>query len=355
MGKVASVLRELGCEGLLLLEPENFAWLTSGATSRGLPHPAGALGAYCNGEQRWLLASNVSSPRLFDEELDGMGFQLKEWPWHWGREQLLGDLCHNRKVAWDQQSADLPSAASLVRRLRRQLTPYEQACQRALGQVVVQALETACRNLTARQTERELAGQVAQRLIQRGAFPLHVGVAADDRSRVYRRYSFTRVPVRQYAVLTATARKFGLVATASRSVCLSTPSPDLRREYNAACLVTGGYLAATRPGIGLAEALQAGRDVYRLSGFEHEWLLSPQGHVTGRAPVELLVTPQAEGLFQLGWSIAWSPSAGAAGSCDTFLVTPRGPECVTPPGEGWPGTRVRILETEFDLPDLLQR
>ena len=32
---VASLLKETGCEGLLVLEPENFAWLTSGATARG--------------------------------------------------------------------------------------------------------------------------------------------------------------------------------------------------------------------------------------------------------------------------------------------------------------------------------
>ena len=36
MAKVAELLQEVGCEGLLLLDPANFAWLTSGAMSRGL-------------------------------------------------------------------------------------------------------------------------------------------------------------------------------------------------------------------------------------------------------------------------------------------------------------------------------
>ena len=31
---VAGLLREVGCEGLLVLEPPNFAWLTSGAVAR---------------------------------------------------------------------------------------------------------------------------------------------------------------------------------------------------------------------------------------------------------------------------------------------------------------------------------
>ena len=35
--RVGELLREVGCDGLLLLEPENFSWLTSGALPRGLP------------------------------------------------------------------------------------------------------------------------------------------------------------------------------------------------------------------------------------------------------------------------------------------------------------------------------
>ncbi|HEY7153793.1 MAG TPA: hypothetical protein VH575_07520, partial [Gemmataceae bacterium] len=102
MARVAELLQEVGCEGLLLLEPANFAWLTSGAMSRGLGDPSAEPAVYCNGEHRWIIASNVDSQRLFDEEVDGLGFQLKEWPWHWGREQFLADLCQNRKVACDR-------------------------------------------------------------------------------------------------------------------------------------------------------------------------------------------------------------------------------------------------------------
>src|SRR5690348_14681616 len=81
---VAAVLQEVGCEGLLVLDPDNFAWLTSGAMSRGSLNPAEHPALYFSPEQRWIIASNVDTQRLFDEELDGLGFQLKEWPWHWG-------------------------------------------------------------------------------------------------------------------------------------------------------------------------------------------------------------------------------------------------------------------------------
>src|SRR5207253_13589 len=77
---VAGVLKDIGCDGLLVLEEENFAWLTGGGSARGIFDRDSMPGLYVSVEGRWLLCSNVDSQRLFDEEIDGLGFQLKEWP-----------------------------------------------------------------------------------------------------------------------------------------------------------------------------------------------------------------------------------------------------------------------------------
>jgi Xaa-Pro aminopeptidase len=353
--KVAALLQDVDCEALLLLEPENFAWATSGATPRGLIDADEAPAVFYTAEGRWLVASNVDSQRLFDEELDGLGFQLKEWPWHWGREQFLADLCHGRKVAGDRPVGEGTTlVADRLRQLRRQLALYEQACLETLGQLLAHAVEATCRTLMLKEPEREVAGQVSHRLLHRGVHPVHIGVAADGRSRLYRRQGFTSTPVQQYAVLTATARKYGLTASVSRAVCFGEVPADLRQEQNAVCRVSASYLASTWTDAVPREILLAGRRIYLISGFEHEWLLSPQGHVTGRAAVELPFTPRTEELFQAGWPVTWSASAGAACSCDTFLVTDQGPKLLTPT-ETWPLKRIRIQGAECVRPDILQR
>jgi hypothetical protein len=79
----------------------------------------------------------------------------------------------------------------------------------------------------------------------------------------------------------------------------------------------------------LREILLAGRRIYLISGFENEWQLSPQSYLTGRSAVEMPLTRQTEELLQPGWSVTWNPSAGAALSCDTFLITEEGPKIVT--------------------------
>ena len=352
--RVAELLQEVGCEGLLLLDPANFGWFTAGAMSRGMGDPAAEPVAYCNGEHRWVIASNVDSQRLFDEEVDGLGFQLKEWPWHWGRDQFLADLCQNRKVACDRPVNGVVNVGEQMRRLRRRLTVYEQACQLAIGQTVTHALEATCRTLSQGDTEREIAGHLSYRLNHRGVLPVHISVAVDGRSRLYRRFGFTSSALEHYAVLTVTARKYGMFVTASRSVCFGELPPEFRQDHNAVCRVSAGYLAATWPDAVPREILLAGRRIYLISGYEHEWQQAPQGHLTGRAAVEMPLLPQTEDLFQAGWSVTWNASAGAAVSCDTFLVNEQGPKIVTPT-ESWPLKRIRIQGAEFVRPDVLQR
>jgi Xaa-Pro aminopeptidase len=352
--RVAALLQEAGCDGLLVLEPENLAWLTSGAVARGALDPAEAPALWLSPEARWLIAANHAGPRLFDEELDGLGFQLKEWPWHWGRDQLLADLCQGRAVACDSPFGGARDVGPRLRQLRRVLTPYEQACLTALGQLVSHALEATCRTMAPGDTEREVAAQVSHRLTHRGAWPLSVGAAADGRSREYRPFSFTATPVQHSAVLAATARKYGLCASASRSVSFGPPDDALRKEHNAVCKVGATYLASTWPDAVPREILLAGRRVYQLTGHEHEWRLCPQGHLTGRAPVELALLPRTEELFQPGWAVTWTASVGAALGRDTFLITEEGPKVVTPT-ETWPLKRIRIQGADFIWPDLLQR
>jgi Xaa-Pro aminopeptidase len=353
-GRVAALLQEVGCEGLLVLDPDNFAWLTSGAMSRGTLDPAEHPVLYFSPEQRWLIASNVDTQRLFDEELDGLGFQLKEWPWHWGREQLLTDLCQGRRLACDLPGGERAPVGDRLRQMRRVLTVYEQACYRALGGTVSHALEATCRTMGPGETEREIAGHLSHRLMHRGVLPLHVGVAADGRARLYRQFGFTPRPITRAAVLAVTARKYGLTVTASRTVSFGAPDADLRKEHDAVCKVGATYLASTWPDAVPRKVLGAGQRVYQLSGFEHDWALCPQGHVTGRAVVELTLTPTTEELFQAGWAVTWQASAGAALGSDTFLVTDKGPEVLTPT-EAWPLKRIRIQGAEFLRPDMLVR
>jgi Xaa-Pro aminopeptidase len=353
--RMASLLRECNCEGLLVLDPENFAWLTSGAAAWGAVDPAETPGLFFTALERWLLAGNVDSQRLFDEEIDRLGFQVYEWPWHLGRRQFLADFCQDRLLACDRPLENCQFVGDRLRHFRRALTEFEQSGYRLLGQIVSHALEATCRSLTPNDfTELEIAAQISHRVIHKGAEPVALGVAADGRSQLYRQGGATEARVRKQCVATLMARRAGLCATASRVMSFGPPEEAFAKEQEAACKITATYIASTWPDALPSQILSAGRRVYQLTGYEHEWRYSPQGHITGRTPVELALAPRTEELFHVGWPITWRASVGAAVSCDTFIITEKGPVCVTAT-ESWPQKRIRVQGAEFLRPSIYQK
>jgi Xaa-Pro aminopeptidase len=352
--RVVNLLKDVGCDGLLVLQEENFSWLTGGGSARGIVDPAGMPGLYFNTDGRWLLCANVDTQRLFDEEIDGLGFQLKEWPWHWGRAQLLADICEGRAVACDEPLGSCKVVAAPLLERRLIITEYERACYGALGQIVSHALEATGRTVVPGETEREVAGQLSHRLMHRGATPLTISVFADGRSRAYRQAGFTATPIQHYAVLTIAARKYGLCARASRTVVFGQPDANLRREHDAVCKVSATYVAGSWPDSVPRQILASGQRIYQLAGAEHEWTLCPQGHLTGRSVSEVALTPRNEELLLNHSAVTWHASVGAAVSCDTFLISEAGPLFITA-AENWPLKRIRIQGAEFVRPDLLVR
>jgi hypothetical protein len=351
---VSSFLQQSNCDGLLVLDPDNFAWLTSGGAARGILDPAGHPALFFSPQQRCLLCGNADTQRIFDEEIDGLGFQVKEWPWYWGRERLLADICQNRRVACDRPFLECKDVGEQLRQRRRVLSAYERGCIRSLGPLLAHAIEAVCRNLVPHQTEREAAGQVGHRLLHRGALPAAISVAADGRSRTYRQGGFTSSPITRFCVITATARKYGFYATASRSMTFGAPEEAFKKEHEAACKIAATYVGASWTDAVPKAILSTGRHVYQTSGYEHEWRLSPQGFVTGRAAVEQPFLPTTEDLLQTHWAVTWRASVGAGVSCDTYLITEKGPEIVTP-AQSWPLMRIRYHGADILQPCPLEK
>jgi len=351
---IGNLLTDAGAEGLLMLDPANVAWLCGAGLHQSVTDSSEWPAVFLVPTQRWLVAGNADSQRLFDLYLDGLGFQLKEWQWHGGREKLLGELCVNRRMASDRLVADCIPLGPAVRRLRCLLTEPERGRLRELGADVVHAVEAVCRSLVAGQTEGETAGQVAHRMLRRGVTPVAIGVAGDGRLGRHRRPGVSTSALRQNCVVTATGTRGGLHVSTSRTVCLGPKSPTLRQQFDAACRVMAAQAAASRPGLPLTTALEAGRRTATAAGFEHAWRDLAPGHVTGWQPVERPFGPVAAFNFEIGWPLVWQAAVGEALCVDTFVVNADVSQCATPV-EVWPMKRIHVRGQVFDLPDILVR
>lgn len=349
------ILEEMECEALLLLMPAHVSWFTSGANVRGLIADSERPAIYTNGRQRWLICSNVDTQRLFDEELDRLGFQLKEWNWETGRSDLLASVAAGRKIAADRPFPGIPMVNDRLRPQLRELSAFEQAAYREIGQSVAHAVEAAARNFARGQTELEIAGQVGHRLLLRGVEPVGLSVAADGRGARYRRAGLAPVPVTQNCVIQATGHRDGLFATCSRTVSFGPLDEDFRAAIDLAIKLAGIYRTVTSPGNTIGRAGETGRVVLANTPYEFDWRLSQPGYGAGRFPAEELRRAGLEEPLVPGQAIIWQPRVGTAAVVDTLIVASDEPVPITPPSE-WPVKRLAVRGRPYhDIPDALIR
>jgi Xaa-Pro dipeptidase len=351
---IAKLLDDSKSEGLLVLHPANFRWLTSGA------HPVGLIGRdelpalYYNSNQRWLLCSSLDSQRFFDEDLDALGFQQKEWHWTTGREQFLVDLIHGRRVICDQPYRDCHLGGVFLASERRTHSAYEVDRQYDLGRMVAHAVEATARNCNAGDTEEEIAGHLSHRLCRHGVEPVALQIGGDDRARLYRRHGWTSKRVERFCFIQATGRKFGLHSTVGRTVWFQKPDDDFRHEFDAAMKLGATHLLSAKIGDRVANSIEAGKAMLRTTPYEHDWRPSPPVCLTGREPSEGVFLPTAKDTWVVGWAAVWQDRVGAASLCDTYLLTDAGWKLATPFSD-WPIRRAIVRGEPVDRADYLVR
>ncbi|QDT13952.1 M24 family metallopeptidase [Alienimonas californiensis] len=366
---VAELIEARGLDAVLLTEPANLAWITCGADLSG-----GASGAADGGEtaaavfltrrSRVLVCTDADSPHLFDRELPGLGFQLKQRPWRQPRAELLCDLCRGRVVGVDrprgfEEPADAATdLRAALAELRAAPDPADAAALAELGADVAHAVEATCRGAKPGRTEADFVGEVAHRLLRRGITPALIRAAGDGRADDQPHYAFDRRPVLQRLALRAVGRRGGLHAHCGRTVAF----PALPLQERAALLAAHGRAAQVqaaglhhaRAGVAWPEVWASVARVYETTGPAADWESAPVALRTGFAPTEAILGPDAAETLRPGVPLVWQPRIGPAALCDTALVTADGPADPITGMEDWPRVKVCVADTTLRRPGVLE-
>jgi Xaa-Pro dipeptidase len=353
--RVAAFLERAGYDALVLSRADSVSWFTAGGDlGQGLAADPSAVLLFITAQTRAVVADNVQSARVFEEELAGLGFQLKERPWHEEPWPTLEALGRGKAVAADDRLGRWPDERERLRPLRLTLTPLERQRLRELGRTLALALEATCRNFDPGETEADIAGHLAHRLVREGVVPVDLRVASDDRLARYRQPTFKAAAVHCRATLAATGRRHGLCASATRIVSFGPIEPAFRLDHGLATMVDATCIFFSRPGETVGSVFRRARRIYEKFGRPDEWTLDYQGSLTGYAAQELPLRPDGPLVLEPGMALRWSPSVGPARSEDTMVVDARGFEIVTE-AQRWPQVEVAVKGYSIPRPGILER
>lgn len=355
--RVVRYLEQTGYQAVILGHADSLAWFTAGGDlGQTMSAELGAIQIFVNARARVVICDNVQSARVFEEELAGLGFQLKEWAWTADPASLLQELVRNKRVASDgfARIAGLCDERPALRALRYPYTPLERQRLRELGRTLSLTLEATCRNFEPGESEADLAGHLAHRLLREGVVPVDLSVAADDRLGRFRQPRFKSVPIEHGVTLAAVGRRHGLCAAASRTVSFGEPEPAFREAHGLAAMVDATGLYFSRPGELVSGVYKRTQRIFEKYGHADEWRLDYQGFLVGYAGREEIFRPNSNLVLLHGMPVCWSPTVGSARSQDTVVVDERGFEVVTE-AQRWPMLEVQVKESTVNRPNILVR
>lgn len=353
--RVIAYLDRHGLDAVVLGRADSVAWFTAGGDlARELGCERASILLYVNRHSRAVLADNVQSARVFEEELAGLGFQLKERPWFEDPEQIVRELAHHKKVAADIYLPELRNDLPHLRRLRWALTRWERQLLRVLGRTVTLAVEATCRNFQPGETEADVAGHLAHRLLREGVVPVALSVAGDDRLARYRQPVFKSAPIRRHATISVVGRRHGLCAGVTRTVAFGPVDPGFQNAHNLAAMVDATCIFFSRPDQTVQDVFRRAKRIYEKFGHPDEWTLDYQGCLTGYSACETQLKPDSPEVLPAHTALRWSPSVESARSEDTVVIDGRGYEVVTE-AQNWPRVEVTVKGFAMTRPGILER
>ena len=353
--KLADWLAETGRDAAVLGTTSGVSWITGGADAAArLGSDESAVLVFVNRLSRAIVCDNVQTARFFEEEVAGLGFQLKEYPWTDRPTRVLGELGRQKRLAGDLPSLGIDWKAEELSALRFELGRTERRRLREVGWVLGREIEATCRSFARGRTELDVAGELSHRLMRSGVTPMEIRVVGDGRSERFREPRSKSIPIVNSATITAVGCRRGLCASASRTVEFGEIDPALHESHVLASMVAATAICFSRPGAGVAEVFRRIMRILEKYGRPDEWNLAPQGFLTGYRPRELRLTPDGTFQFAEGHAVRWCPSVGPARSDDTALVDHRGFEIVTDTGS-WPKLELAVRGLSVFLPAILRR
>lgn len=351
--RVRTLLDQKNLSAVLFKKQPNFSWITAGGLNMvGIATEMGVTSVLITKDKCYVIANRIESPRMRDEEIDGLGFELIEYEWFENKELEIAKNIATGEIGSDTPIAGLHCIEADLNRLRYELTDSEIERYLYLGEKLSKSLESVLLFTRPGDSEAEIAGRISSELWKYRIDPTGFMVAADERARLYRHPIPTMRKVEKSVMVSVNARYKGLITTVTRMVYFGKVPQNLLSQYRQNVEIECVMIEKTKIGEKMNLPVLAAVETYRKLGYPDEWKLHHQGGAMGYYARDIRVTPTCEEIVRRNQAFCWNPTISGTKSEDGFIVTDSGPVMITKPFV-FPKIEVEINGVKFTRPDIL--
>ena len=351
--RVREFLDKKGKEGLLLTYQRNFSWFTAGGENRvNTAATEGASSLLITRKNKYLIANNIETPRLMEEEVGSLNLEILQFPWNEEekKEKFISKVCPLNKLLSDD--GFVRTEMIDISPLQYSLTEREVERYLLLGKESSEITSQVCRKIEKGETENEVAGSLSKEFLRKGIVPTVVLIAADDRIGKFRHPLYKGKRIERCVLIVLCVKRNGLIVALSRLVHFGELPEELKRKHEAVVKVDASLILNSKIGKPIGEIFDAGVRAYRDSGFPEEWRFHHQGGPMGYNERYFVSTSKEIRRVEVNEPFGWNPSIRGTKSEDTIISTQNGIKIVTE-DKTWPLLSVEYKGQTILRPDIL--
>ena len=351
--RIRKFMDQHNLSGILIKKQPNFSWITAGGLNMvGIATEMGVASVLITKSRCYVIANRIEAPRMRDEEVGELGFEVVDYEWFENKEIELVKKIVDGEVGSDFPVAGFRYVESDLNKLRYELTEAEIERYLYLGERLSKSLESVLLFTKPGDVEAEIAGRISAELWKYRIDPTGFMVAADERARLYRHPIPTMKKIEKSVMVSVNARYKGLITTVTRMVYFGKIPDSFLKQYRQNVEIECVMIEKTKIGEKMNVPVLAAIEEYRKRGYPDEWKLHHQGGSMGYYARDIRVTPDCEEIIRKNQAFCWNPTISGTKSEDGFIATESGPVMITKPFV-FPKIEIEINKIKFIRPDIL--
>jgi antitoxin VapB len=324
--RIKALLEEKKLDAVVLRKGANVAWLIGGRAHIPTTLELSCMDLIVYQDRIVVVTNKIEAPRLTAEELTG-DEELIVVNWFESRDAQLPE---GLNIGIDGADPKRTNLQRDIESLRRNLNSFEVERLKSIGADASDGLSEALFDIDKKDSEVEVAGEIAEALWERDLEPVVLLVAGSERIQSFRHPLPTRSQIGNMVMGVVCARRKGLIASLTRILHFGSISSELEDRYFNLLQVEAAFLDQSKVGNTFANAFKAGERAYLAHGFARdEWTNHHQGGPTGYLPRDFPAHEKSNEIIGVDNALAWNPSAAGIKVEDTVIVREGALEIIT--------------------------